>query len=189
MCFIFKHLCLPPQEASWRHLLSILELDVLAVFAVKKDVLKHLGPGSIVDNHCVAPPVLQLSTMDQKYCKDRRWEAQVKSIKSYWKYALKWTQLITIASWILAGHAEIWEYKFVNTHATYTMTVTDNSGTGVTYQAWVGGILNDKTGKTLPSFQVSDGMWLCVSPRSEECITFLSFLVCIYIYICYYVYV
>jgi hypothetical protein len=30
---------------------------------------------------------------------------------------------------------QIWEYKFINTHATYTMSITDNSGIGITYKA------------------------------------------------------
>lgn len=44
-------------------------------------------------------------------------------------------QSCSSAQWIRStARTGIWEYKFVNTHATYTMTVTDNSGTGVTYQ-------------------------------------------------------
>ncbi len=47
---------------------------------------QHRGTESLLSSKM---PVLQLSTMDQKYCEDRRWEAQVKAIKSYWKLCIQ----------------------------------------------------------------------------------------------------
>lgn len=39
------------------------------------------------------------------------------------------------AQWIRSTtRTGIWEYKFINTHATYTMSITDNSGIGITYK-------------------------------------------------------
>eukprot|EP00435_Cladocopium_sp_Y103_P043362 s348_g12.t1 len=40
------------------------------------------------------------------------------------------------AQWIRSTtRTGIWEYKFINTHATYTMSITDNSGIAITYKA------------------------------------------------------
>eukprot|EP00435_Cladocopium_sp_Y103_P023849 s1470_g5.t2 len=39
------------------------------------------------------------------------------------------------AQWIRSTtRTGIWEYKFINTHATYTMSITDNSGIAITYK-------------------------------------------------------
>ena len=75
----------------------------------------------------------------------------------------------------------------MNTHATYTMTVTDNSGTGVTYQAWA-------TRRARP-YPVSKFLMACdylwVQEAKNASLSFLSLSVQIYniyIYNVYYLF-
>eukprot|EP00913_Durusdinium_trenchii_P016448 g15462.t1 len=78
------------------------------------------------------------------------------------------------AQWIRSTtRTGAWEYKFINTHATYTMSITDNSGSGITYKVppqshvtgWCTASLgtNDRLyfpSTTLPTLSVDSGLTL-----------------------------